>query len=74
MGGPEPWAEVRDWSAWVLVPVGPRLPESILGQGEPGERTGTVQKIPEPLSGGLSTQKDVLHSRSSLSSTVQGMT
>ena len=56
VSGPEPWAGVRDWSAWVLVPVGPRLPESIPGQGEPGESTGTVQKIPGPVSGELSTQ------------------
>ena len=36
--------------------MGPRLPDSIPGQGEPGARTGTVQKIPEAVSGELSTQ------------------
>ena len=40
VGGPEPWAEVRDRSARVLVPMGTRLPGSIPGRGELGERTG----------------------------------
>lgn len=57
---PETWAEVRDWAAQVVVLVGPRLPDSILGQHEPRERTGTVQKIPDPVSGELSTLNDML--------------
>ena len=57
---PESWAEVRDCSARALVLVGPRLPDSIPGQHEPRERTGTLQKIPDPVSGELSYQRDVL--------------
>ena len=57
---PETWAEVRDWAAWVLVIAGPRSPDSILGQHEPRERTGPVQRIPHPVSGELSYQRDVL--------------
>lgn len=45
--------------AQILVPVGPSIPESIPVQGEFRERT-VVQKIPDPMSGELSIQGDVL--------------
>lgn len=57
------WAltsRLRGWSAQVLVPVGPRLPESIPVQGKLRERTVVVQKIPDPMSGEPSIQGDIL--------------